>query len=65
MDVWKDVGRKIWNGEDEGDIDDPETTFSEFTSNVYDFGLVLLEIISGKPAYSVPDGAILVWVSNN
>lgn len=36
---------------------DPET-------NVYDFGIMLLEIISGKMAYSEREGSLVNWVSN-
>ncbi|KAF8411060.1 hypothetical protein HHK36_003599 [Tetracentron sinense] len=59
---WTDVSKPKISGEDESEnselppFDDPET-------NVYSFGILLLEIISGKLPYSEEQGSLMNWAA--
>lgn len=37
----------------------------DIQGNIYAFGILLLEIISGRPPYSKDKGCLVDWVSNN
>lgn len=62
MNIWLGASSKSRTGEDKSEhsvllrIADPK-------SNVYDFGLILLEIISGKLPYSEEKGALVDLVN--
>ncbi|KAG1335257.1 Protein MALE DISCOVERER 1 [Cocos nucifera] len=45
------------------DPDLPESPFSDPGTNVYNFGLLMLEIISGKLPYSEEQGSLLNWAT--
>lgn len=62
MEIWKEFVRKKKNIDEETDV--TITTCSDPEKNVYEFGLLLIEIISGKTSYSNTHGFILNWVTS-
>ncbi|KMZ69211.1 putative Receptor protein kinase [Zostera marina] len=67
MDFWKDivVPRQSVSVEDEFTYNHNFETplMSSIEGNIYSFGILLLEIISGKPAYTKERDSILIWVT--
>lgn len=62
MEIWKEFVHKKKSVEEDSDV--TISTCSDPEKNVYEFGLLLIEIISGKPTYSNTHGFILNWVTN-
>uniref|UniRef100_A0A1D1YB95 Putative LRR receptor-like serine/threonine-protein kinase MRH1 n=2 Tax=Anthurium amnicola TaxID=1678845 RepID=A0A1D1YB95_9ARAE len=59
---WKEVAAKgKLSGEDDNSFSESLSTHPE--SNIYDFGLLLLEIISGKHPYSEEQGSVGSWAA--
>ena len=57
---------KNWNSSGEDDKENSELPpFADPKTNVYSFGILLLEIISGKLQYSEEQGHLVHWVSCN
>lgn len=56
--IWKEVAAKgKISGDDDADFS--ESPSSDVASNVYSFGIILLEIISGKVPYSEEQGSLI------
>ncbi|KAJ3694153.1 hypothetical protein LUZ60_009633 [Juncus effusus] len=63
MSLWKEVIRKR-NLSKDGELDPSESAKQDCAMNIYNFGLVLLEIISGKQPQQEDGGASLLnWAS--
>lgn len=61
--MWKEFTAAAAKRNASGDDSDlPESPFSDPGTNVYSFGLLMLEIISGKLPYSEEQGSLLNWV---
>lgn len=60
--TWKEITRERSKSTDY-DLDPSESTDICFGSNVHSFGILMLEIISGRPAFSEEHGSILHWAT--
>ncbi|XP_072998811.1 protein MALE DISCOVERER 1 isoform X1 [Typha latifolia] len=60
--IWKEaVTKQNLSGDD--DFDPSETPSVDSLSNIYNFGILMLEIISGKLPYSEEQGSLLNWAT--
>uniref|UniRef100_A0A804NFC3 Protein kinase domain-containing protein n=1 Tax=Zea mays TaxID=4577 RepID=A0A804NFC3_MAIZE len=59
MSVWHEVYSRENVPNDDDLVDHPERVAADPAGNIYSFGLLMLEIISGKPPYSKEKGSLL------
>ncbi|MCO5602795.1 hypothetical protein L7F22_056933 [Adiantum nelumboides] len=69
FDVGKPPFRKRFKGkpyacEPLSGFDGLERNFQDFEANVFGFGVLLLELISGRPPYSKEQGSIIDWAAD-
>eukprot|EP00268_Persea_americana_P046159 TRINITY_DN4746_c1_g1_i3.p1 TRINITY_DN4746_c1_g1~~TRINITY_DN4746_c1_g1_i3.p1 ORF type:complete len:219 (-),score=35.06 TRINITY_DN4746_c1_g1_i3:127-783(-) len=62
FDFWKEFVAKGKISDDEG-TNPSQLPFADLESNVYNFGIVTLEIITGKLPYSEEQGFLVNWAS--
>lgn len=62
FDFWKEFVAKGKISDDEGS-NPSQLPFADLESNVYNFGIVMLEIITGKLPYSEEQGFLVNWVT--
>ncbi|KAI5063490.1 hypothetical protein GOP47_0022037 [Adiantum capillus-veneris] len=55
---------KPYAGEPLSGFDGLERNFQDFEANVFGFGVLLLELISGRPPYSKEQGSIIDWAAD-
>lgn len=59
MSVWHEVYSRGNIPKDDDYVDHHEPVAADIAGNVYSFGLLMLEIISGKPPYSEQKGSLV------
>lgn len=62
---WTDVATKSKTSGEDDKENSELPPFADPETNVYSFGILLLEIISGKLQYSEEQGHLVNWVSCN
>ena len=58
LSVWHEVYSRGNIPKDDDVVDHHEPVAADIAGNVYSFGLLMLEIISGKPSYSEQKGSL-------
>ena len=61
LNMWLEIATRNKPGDE--NIDPSESSSPDPGSNIYAFGLIMLETISGRLLHTEEDGSILNWVS--